>query len=162
MCSCARQRQRAQAAAPAAETLPALPLPLGAPATAQGPRGSAADKLRLALVQLLAAEVPPSEAELQELTSALHAAGVADTTAVTYVARLRRNRLVGSARPAAGAAAAPVVTGAALCCSAGALASWQLALRSHCTASCLACLLCQHCCVCFVPSCSLMPAAQSH
>jgi hypothetical protein len=68
----------------------------------QGTKGSSADKLRLGLVQLLAAEAAPSEAELQELTGALAAAGVPDTTALTYVARLRRNRLVGSARPAPG------------------------------------------------------------
>ncbi|WIA16431.1 hypothetical protein OEZ85_013119 [Tetradesmus obliquus] len=68
----------------------------------QGAKGTAADKLRLGLVQLLAAESAPSEAELAELTGALTAAGVPDTTALTYVARLRRNRLVGSARPAPG------------------------------------------------------------
>jgi hypothetical protein len=34
----------------------------------QGPKGTSADKLRLALVQLLAAESPPSDTELQELT----------------------------------------------------------------------------------------------
>lgn len=69
----------------------------------QGAKGTAADKLRLGLVQLLAAESAPSEAELAELTGALTAAGVPDTTALRYVARLRRNRLVGSARPAPGA-----------------------------------------------------------
>lgn len=69
----------------------------------QGAKGSSADKLRLALVHLLAAESAPTESELQELTAALSSAGVPDTTALTYVARLRRNRLVGSARPAPGA-----------------------------------------------------------
>eukprot|EP00775_Hariotina_reticulata_P012398 gene12398-12533_t len=78
--------------------------PAGLMKLIQGPKGTAADKLRLALVQLLAAESPPSDTELQELTDALHAAGVADTTALTYVARLRRNRLVGSARPTTAAA----------------------------------------------------------
>ena len=68
----------------------------------QGAKGSPEDKLRLALVHLLAAESAPSEAELQELTAALSSAGVPDTTALVYVARLRRNRLVGSARPAPG------------------------------------------------------------
>jgi hypothetical protein len=33
------------------------------------------DKLRLALIQLLSAEAPPSDTELQELSAALHAAG---------------------------------------------------------------------------------------
>lgn len=41
----------------------------------QGTKGSAADKLRLALVQLLSSEAPPTDTELQELTGALHAAG---------------------------------------------------------------------------------------
>lgn len=52
---------------------PPLPHPL---LLLQGAKGSVADKLRLALVQLLSAESPPSEAELGELTAALHAAGV--------------------------------------------------------------------------------------
>eukprot|EP00878_Enallax_costatus_P003254 GHUV01003457.1.p1 GENE.GHUV01003457.1~~GHUV01003457.1.p1 ORF type:complete len:653 (+),score=212.17 GHUV01003457.1:296-2254(+) len=68
----------------------------------QGAKGSSEDKLRLALVHLLAAEQAPNEAELQELSAALTSAGVPDTTALTYVARLRRNRLIGSARPAPG------------------------------------------------------------
>ncbi|KAF8065561.1 SLY1 [Scenedesmus sp. PABB004] len=84
----------------------------------QGAKGSGADKLRLALVQLLAAEAPPSDAELAELAGALTSAGVPDTTALTYVARLRRNRLVGSARPSPGAGA----SGAAP--SQGALLDW--------------------------------------
>lgn len=41
----------------------------------QGTKGSVSDKLRLALVQLLSAEAPPSDTELQELTAALNAAG---------------------------------------------------------------------------------------
>eukprot|EP00879_Flechtneria_rotunda_P018857 GHRR01019794.1.p1 GENE.GHRR01019794.1~~GHRR01019794.1.p1 ORF type:complete len:638 (+),score=249.45 GHRR01019794.1:780-2693(+) len=68
----------------------------------QGPKGSAADKLRLALLHVLAAEAPPTDTELQELTATLHTAGVPDTTAITYVARLRRNRLTGGARPTPG------------------------------------------------------------
>jgi hypothetical protein len=41
----------------------------------QGTKGSVSDKLRLALVQLLSAEAPPSDTELQELAAALNAAG---------------------------------------------------------------------------------------
>lgn len=78
----------------------------------QGAKGSSQDKLRLALVHLLAAEQAPSEAELQELSAALTGAGVADTTALTYVARLRRNRLIGSARPTQGERCCAV-----LCCA---------------------------------------------
>jgi hypothetical protein len=37
----------------------------------QGAKGSASDKLRLALVHVLAAEAPPVEAELRELSDAL-------------------------------------------------------------------------------------------
>jgi hypothetical protein len=37
----------------------------------QGAKGSARDKLRLALVHVLAAEAPPGEAELRELSDAL-------------------------------------------------------------------------------------------
>ncbi|GBF90033.1 hypothetical protein Rsub_02741 [Raphidocelis subcapitata] len=74
----------------------------------QGAKGSPSDKLRLALIHVLAAEAPPADGELQELSDALQAAG-ADTTALTYVARLRRNRLVGGRT----AAAAPGLGGGA-------------------------------------------------
>jgi hypothetical protein len=45
------------------------------PTHPQGPKGSVSDKLRLVLIQLLSADAPPSDTELQELTAALHAAG---------------------------------------------------------------------------------------
>lgn len=45
------------------------------PPQKKGTKGSVSDKLRLALVQLLSAEAPPTDTELQELTGALHAAG---------------------------------------------------------------------------------------
>lgn len=124
----------------------------------QGPKGTAADKLRLALVQILAAEAAPSEADVRELSDALavgagrrgaaggralralcgwqrvrlaarwircwraltgllrafappaQAAG-ADMTALSYVARLRRNRLVGGRTGAGAQGGAPASSG---------------------------------------------------
>jgi hypothetical protein len=45
--------------------------PAPAPPPQQGAKGTPSDKLRLALVHVLAAEAAPSEAEVKELTDAL-------------------------------------------------------------------------------------------
>ncbi len=77
--------------------------------TPQSSKGTPSDKLRLALVFLLAAEQAPSDADVKELSRALSAAG-ADTTALLYVQRLRRNHLVGGSH----SHAAPSATGKCL------------------------------------------------
>jgi len=71
------------------------------PAPAQGDKGTPADKLRLALVQLLTCEALPGEPDFDRATAALAAAG-ADPAALAYVRRMRRMNLTG--RSAAGAA----------------------------------------------------------
>lgn len=60
----------------------------------EGPVGSAADKLRLALVWLLTSEAAPSEADCHQMEQLLAAAG-ADMTAWAYVKRMRRMNLMG-------------------------------------------------------------------
>jgi hypothetical protein len=60
----------------------------------KAPKGSPADKLRLALVHALSAPGPLPEPELRDLSDALRGCG-ADPTALAYVARLRRNGLIG-------------------------------------------------------------------
>jgi len=71
------------------------------PAPRQGDKGTPADKLRLALVQLLTCEALPGEPDFDRATAALTAAG-ADPAALAYVRRMRRMNLTG--RSAAGAA----------------------------------------------------------
>ena len=60
----------------------------------QSPAGTAADKLRLALVWLLTCELVPPEAECQQVEGLLGAAG-ADMAAWSYVKRMRRLNLTG-------------------------------------------------------------------
>ena len=60
----------------------------------QSPAGTAADKLRLALVWLLTCESVPPEAECQQVEGLLGAAG-ADMAAWSYVKRMRRLNLTG-------------------------------------------------------------------
>lgn len=71
---------------------PARLLPF--PPPVQSPAGTAADKLRLALVWLLTCESVPPEAECQQVEGLLGAAG-ADMAAWSYVKRMRRLNLTG-------------------------------------------------------------------
>ncbi|KAI8474656.1 MAG: SM/Sec1-family protein [Monoraphidium minutum] len=89
----------------------------------QGPKGTPSDKLRLALVHVLAAEAPPGEGEVKELADALAAAG-ADTTALAYVARLRRNRLVGGRQGVSGQGGGAVAGGLGAAAGGGNLLDW--------------------------------------
>ena len=52
------------------------------------------DKLRLAIMHLLSCDALPTEAEYSELESELKLLG-ADTTALAYIRKLRKNNLVG-------------------------------------------------------------------
>jgi len=92
----------------------------------QGPKGTASDKLRLAVLWLLAYDGMPSEAELHEMDAALKAAG-ADVAPLSYVRTLKRNNLTGAKTggpggPTAAAAAAGVDGG--LLASQGHLLDW--------------------------------------
>ena len=75
------------------------------PAREQGEKGTPADKLRLALVQLLTCEALPSEPDFDRTTAALAAAG-ADPAALAYMRRMRRMNLTGRAAAAAAGEAA--------------------------------------------------------
>eukprot|EP00955_Chlamydomonas_euryale_P088602 364397-Chlamydomonas_euryale.AAC.9 len=92
----------------------------------RGPKGTASDKLRLAVLWLLAYDGMPSEAELHEMDAALKAAG-ADVAPLSYVRTLKRNNLTGAKTggpggPTAAAAAAGVDGG--LLASQGHLLDW--------------------------------------
>lgn len=68
-------------------------------------KGTSEDKLRLAIVQVLAADAAPAVAESDAVDAALQAAG-ADTSALAYVRKLRSfNIMRGGAAPGLGAAA---------------------------------------------------------
>ena len=60
----------------------------------QGTEGTPLDKLRLVLVWLLTAEALPSDADMERLLTILATFG-ADTTAVTYLRRMRSMKLTG-------------------------------------------------------------------
>mmetsp|Transcript_4480 Transcript_4480/g.12207 ORF Transcript_4480/g.12207 Transcript_4480/m.12207 type:complete len:674 (+) Transcript_4480:138-2159(+) len=60
-----------------------------------GTRGTPADRLRLAVIWLLAYDGLPSDSDMGELESALKRGG-ADITALTYVRTLKRNNLIGT------------------------------------------------------------------
>uniref|UniRef100_A0A7S0RXY2 SM/Sec1-family protein n=1 Tax=Chlamydomonas leiostraca TaxID=1034604 RepID=A0A7S0RXY2_9CHLO len=87
-----------------------------------GPRGNAADRLRLACVWLLSYEGMPSDADLGELERVLKAAGV-DTTALAYVRSLKRNNLTGARGPESAPGGGMGGSGAAAQ-SSGALLDW--------------------------------------
>lgn len=70
----------------------------------QGPKGSATDKLRLALVWLLTYDGLPSDSEMSDLESALTSSG-ADVAPLQYVRMLKRNNLTG-AKPSGGTVSA--------------------------------------------------------
>mmetsp|Transcript_17310 Transcript_17310/g.44389 ORF Transcript_17310/g.44389 Transcript_17310/m.44389 type:complete len:644 (+) Transcript_17310:191-2122(+) len=63
--------------------------------TLQSNKGNELDKLRLAIVYLLAAEAVPGDAEMSAITEALASAGDA-VKALSYVRRLRRMNLIGA------------------------------------------------------------------
>ncbi|GFR43762.1 hypothetical protein Agub_g4874 [Astrephomene gubernaculifera] len=66
----------------------------------QSGKGAPMDKLRLALVYILAHDGLPSEQELSELEGVMRSGG-ADATALQYVRTLKRNNLTGSGKSGA-------------------------------------------------------------
>ncbi|KAG1665641.1 hypothetical protein FOA52_011235 [Chlamydomonas sp. UWO 241] len=88
----------------------------------QGPKGSAGDKLRLALLWLLAYDGMPSDAELGEMEQALLASG-ADIAALSYVRTLKRNNLTG-AKGGPGAGGAPQAADGSLLSSQAYVLDW--------------------------------------
>mmetsp|Transcript_36225 Transcript_36225/g.80602 ORF Transcript_36225/g.80602 Transcript_36225/m.80602 type:complete len:637 (+) Transcript_36225:105-2015(+) len=87
--------------------------------TIQAPKGTAQDKLRLAIIWLLAYDGLPSDSDLGELENALKGAG-ADVTALSYVRTLKRNNLTGT-QPKGAAAGADTLSALA---SQGNLLDW--------------------------------------
>lgn len=61
----------------------------------QGSKGSVNDKVRLALIYLLAAETVPGDSEMQSIIEVLASAG-SSLKALTYIRRLRRMNLIGT------------------------------------------------------------------
>lgn len=82
-----------------------------------GDKGSPSDKLRLALVYMLAASPFPSDGSLSQIESSLNTSG-ANTTAFTYVRSLCKNNLAGNLGQSASGAS---ITGTL---SQGNLLSW--------------------------------------
>mmetsp|Transcript_34832 Transcript_34832/g.98747 ORF Transcript_34832/g.98747 Transcript_34832/m.98747 type:complete len:637 (+) Transcript_34832:244-2154(+) len=85
--------------------------------TLQGSKGDLSDKLRLAIVYLLAAESVPGDTEMNGIIDALAAAG-GSTKALSYVRRLRRMNLIGAGALSSGAASGTTAS------SQGSLIDW--------------------------------------